>query len=188
VAAGQVNNPNEWRRHDALRKAGVAAQRGSLLDPAFVGTITRSCAAVIHLAAAQHEMNVPDEHFRSVNVKGTRALLDAAVANGVRRFAYGSTIGVYGFWSEGPLDEGSPLRPQNIYGRTKLEAEQLVRTDAGRIEPVVLRISETYGPGDVRLLKRFRAIIDRLINNAIMIGLRLWGPSHGTTQGICASD
>jgi nucleoside-diphosphate-sugar epimerase len=103
-------------------------------------------------------MNVPDEHFRNVNVEGTRALLDAAVANGVRRFAYGSTIGVYGFASEGRLDEDSPMRPQNIYGCTKLEAEQLVRTYAGRIEPVVLRISETYGPGDFRLLKLFRAI------------------------------
>ena len=158
VAAGQVNNPIEQQRQIALQEAGVTIHVGSVQDPDFADSVTRQCDGVIHLAAAQHEMNVPDEHFRQVNVHGTRTLIDAAVANHVQRFVYGSTIGVYGSASSGRLDEQSSPRPENIYGQTKLEAERLVAAQAHRIEPVVIRISETYGPGDFRLLKLFRAI------------------------------
>lgn len=158
VAAGQVNNPIEQQRQLALQGAGVTTHVGSVLDANFAEAVTRDCDGVIHLAAAQHEMNVPDEHFRQVNVQGTRTLIDAAVANDVRRFVYGSTIGVYGSASSGRIDEQSPPAPDNIYGQTKLEAERLVTAQADRIEPVVIRISETYGPGDFRLLKLFRAI------------------------------
>jgi nucleoside-diphosphate-sugar epimerase len=85
-------------------------------------------------------------------------LLDAAVSAGVRRFVYGSTIGVYGSATQGELDEESPTRPENIYCVTKLEAEGVTAEFASRIETCIVRISETYGPGDLRLLKLFRSI------------------------------
>ncbi len=47
-------------------------------------------------AAAQHEAEAPESHFRKVNVEGTRNLLTLAADEGVRRFVHGSTIGVYG--------------------------------------------------------------------------------------------
>ena len=72
---------------------------------------------------------------------------------GVRRFVYGSTIGVYGSAANGTLDESSPPNPDNIYGRTKLAAERVVREEAGPVETSIVRISETYGPGDFRLLE-----------------------------------
>jgi nucleoside-diphosphate-sugar epimerase len=75
----------------------------------------------------------------------------------VRRFVYGSTIGVFGSAITGRLDESTPPRPDNIYGRTKLEAEGVVRS-AARIETAIVRISETYGPGDFRLLKLFKGV------------------------------
>lgn len=158
VATGAINNPVEVKRGETLAQAGVKVVTGSLLEGDFARTLAQGCDGIIHLAAAQHEANVPDEHFRRVNVDGTRTLIDAAVAAGVRRFVYGSTIGIYGAATDGRLDEESPPSPMNIYGRTKLEAEQLMRTYRGRIEPAILRISETYGPGDFRLLKLFRAI------------------------------
>jgi nucleoside-diphosphate-sugar epimerase len=112
---------------------------------------------VIHLAAAQHEMNVPDEHFREVNVRGTEALLEAARQAGVRRFVHGSTIGVYGD-REGEISEDTPPAPDNIYGVTKLEAERHVLSRKVDLPVVAIRISETYGPGDRRLLKLFKAV------------------------------
>ena len=158
VATGQRNNPVEISRGEALEHAGVNIMEGSLLDVQFARRVTEGCQGVIHLAAAQHESNVPDEYFRQVNVDGTRTLLDAAVAQGVRRFVYGSTIGVYGSAAEGKLDETSPAQPVNIYGKTKLEAESVVRGYSDRLEQSIIRISETYGPGDFRLLKLFKAI------------------------------
>lgn len=158
VATGRSANDIESARVARLAAAGIRVQEGSLLTPGFADTLVGGCDAVIHLAAAQHEGNVPDSWFRDVNVSGTRALISAAIGAGVRRFVYGSTIGIYGSARDGELDENSPPRPENIYGVTKYEAEQAVREHASRIETCVARISETFGPGDFRLLKLFKAI------------------------------
>jgi nucleoside-diphosphate-sugar epimerase len=158
VITGQANSDTERLRIDELRRAGVALEMGPLQDPAFARRIVAGCDRVIHLAAAQHEANVPDSYFEQVNVGGTRALIEASRDAGVRRFVHGSTIGIYGSAADGTLDEDSPPRPDNIYGRTKLAAEGVVREHAEGLETCVMRISETYGPGDFRLLKLFRAI------------------------------
>lgn len=158
TVTGQVNNPVEAGRRQALEAAGVRVEVGALQEPAFAARVVADCAIVIHLAAAQHEAGVPDQYFRDVNVAGTRTLLEASRRAGVRRFVYGSTIGVYGTASDGVLDEESPPQPLNIYGQTKLEAEAVVREFARDLETSIVRISETYGPGDNRLLKLFRAV------------------------------
>jgi dihydroflavonol-4-reductase len=158
VATGRVESAVESARAERLQKAGVRVEAGSLLDPGFAAALTKSCEVVIHLAAAQHEGNVPDSYFRDINVQGTRLLLEAAISAGARRFVYGSTIGVYGAASDQELNELSATRPENIYAVTKLEAEQVVSAHSSQIETCIGRISETYGPGDFRLLKLFRAI------------------------------
>lgn len=158
VATGRTANPVEAERRARLEKLGIGVAEGSLLEGGFAGRLVQGADAVIHLAAAQHEGNVPDSYFRQTNVEGTRALISAAVSAGVRRFVYGSTIGIYGSARDGELDENSPPRPENIYGQTKLEAEQVVLGYAARLEICIARISETFGPGDFRLLKLFRAI------------------------------
>jgi nucleoside-diphosphate-sugar epimerase len=67
-------------------------------------------------------------------------------------------MGVYGDASAQQLDEQSDLRPENPYQQTKLEAEALVRTCECDFDTSIVRIAETYGPGDWRLLKLFRAL------------------------------
>jgi nucleoside-diphosphate-sugar epimerase len=112
---------------------------------------------VFHLAAAQHETSAPDSLFTEVNVSGTRYLLDACVEQGVKRFIHGSTIGVYGS-TQARIDENFPCKPENIYGKSKLDGERLALSYKDRLPVVVIRISETYGPGDRRLLKLFKAV------------------------------
>ena len=158
VALGRVNNAVEEERRSELERAGLAVTQASLTEDKMLGGLCQGCDLVFHLAAAQHEANVPDEHFHRVNVDGTRAMLEAASGAGVKRFVHGSTIGVYGSALEGRLDESSETRPDNIYGVTKLDGEQLVLDNAGALPVSIVRISETYGPGDRRLLKLFKAI------------------------------
>lgn len=158
VITGQINTDAERSRVEELSRAGIAMATGPLQDAEFARRIVSGRDLVIHLAAAQHEANVPDAYFEEVNVGGTRSLLEASRKAGIKRFVYGSTIGVYGSADEGTLDEESPTRPVNVYGRTKLAAEQVVREYASSLETCIVRISETYGPGDFRLLKLFRAI------------------------------
>ena len=46
----------------------------------------------------------------------------------------------------------------NVYGRSKLAAEEVVKSYGDQLPTSIVRISETYGPGDFRLLKLFRAL------------------------------
>jgi dihydroflavonol-4-reductase len=153
-----VNNDTERFRRDMLTRAGISFIEASLDDAPRMQQSLEGHDCVIHLAAAQHEAEASEDHFRKVNVEGTRSLLDLATRAGVRRFVYGSTIGVYGESPDAVLDENSPLAPDNPYGRTKAQAESIVHGFADRLEVTVVRISETYGPADMRLLKLFRAI------------------------------
>lgn len=157
LATGLVNTPAEAANAARLRETGIDLRPFDLTELAEKPAHLARCDAVIHLAAAQHEVSVPDQHFEAVNVEGTRALLAACAAAGGRRFVYGSTIGVYG-QQEGELDESSPTEPGHVYGRTKLAAEREVLAGSGGPERVVMRISETYGPSDRRLLKLFRGV------------------------------
>lgn len=158
VLLAQTNTQAEQENLQLLEQHGIKTTLGSVLDRDKLVDMARGCDVVFHLAAAQHEANVPDEHFYKVNVEGTRNMLEASVQGGVKRFVHGSTIGVYGSAIEGEIDEKSALRPNNIYGITKREGEQLALSFNEKLPVSVVRISETYGPGDRRLLKLFKAI------------------------------
>lgn len=154
---GQENTRAEAENREELDGRGVEVVMGSVTDPETVHGAVEGIDVVFHLAAAQHEMNVPDRHFHAVNVRGTGNVVRASAAAGVRRFVHGSTIGVYGRL-EGTISEDSPPEPDNIYGKTKLEAESVVLGASGELPVVVVRIPEVYGPGDRRLLKLFRSL------------------------------
>lgn len=155
---GQENTPAESENRKLIESKGASITLASVTEGERLGEIVEGIDLVYHLAAAQHEANVPDQRFWDVNVSGTRDLLEASVKAGVKRFIHGSTIGVYGSALQGTIDEQSPVRPDNIYGVTKLEGEKVVLSFQDRIPVVIVRISETYGPGDRRLLKLFKGI------------------------------
>lgn len=158
LATGRADLDVERERLNELRAADVPVEIGTLCDVGFVRRLVRNRTVVIHLAAAQHESHMPPAYFRSVNVDVVRQLLEECRAAGIRRFAYGSTIGVYGATSGQQLDEQSEVRPENAYQATKLAAEALVRAHEYDFDTCIIRIAETYGPGDRRLLKLFRGI------------------------------
>jgi nucleoside-diphosphate-sugar epimerase len=115
---------------------------------------------IFHLAVAMREGGKTDQFFESVNLEGTRRLLEAARDQGVQRFVYCSTIGIYGHRAPGITREDSPLRPGNIYERTKVSAERLVR-EFGRetgLPYAIVRPADVYGPRDQRLLKLFEGV------------------------------
>lgn len=155
---GQENNPAEAENRKMIEEKGAEVILASITDREKIFSLLQGIDLVYHLAAAQHEANVPDQVFWDVNVTGTKNILEASVHAGVKCFVHGSTIGVYGFALEGHVDEQSPLKPDNIYGVTKLEGEKVVYSFKDKLPFVIIRISETYGPGDRRLLKLFKGI------------------------------
>ena len=159
---GQENTAAEADNKRLLEGRGAKVTVASVTQREQLFEALHGVDLVYHLAAAQHEANVPDRRFWEVNVTGTKNILEASVNARVKRFVHGSTIGVYGAALEGRLDEHSPVQPDNIYGITKLEGEKLVLSFREKLPVVVIRISETYGPGDRRLLKLFKGIQKRV--------------------------
>lgn len=155
---GLENTAAEAANRKLIEAYGGEVALVSVTDRDRLSPLVHGVDLVYHLAAAQHEANVPDQYFWDVNVSGTKHLVEASLDAGVKRFIHGSTIGVYGSAVAERLDEQSPLRPDNIYGVTKLAGERLVQSYQERLPVVIVRISETYGPGDLRLLKLFKAI------------------------------
>jgi nucleoside-diphosphate-sugar epimerase len=160
VVLGLADRPEERANVELLRRQGVEVVSGSITDPDLCGQAVRGATHVFHLAVAMREGAKSDEFFESVNLDGTRHLLEAAARGRVRRFVYCSTIGIYGHRAPGITREGSPLAPGNIYERTKVSAERLVRElGAARGLPyTILRPADVYGPRDQRLLKLFKGV------------------------------
>jgi nucleoside-diphosphate-sugar epimerase len=160
VVLGLTDRPEERANVELLRRQGVEVVPGSITDPELCGQAVRGATHVFHLAVAMREGAKSDQFFESVNLDGTRRLLEASVEAGVRRFVYCSTIGIYGHRAPGITREDSPLAPGNIYERTKVSAERLVREfGAERSLPyTILRPADVYGPRDQRLLKLFKGV------------------------------
>ena len=107
---------------------------------------------VVHLAARVHVMNDiahnPLDQYRKVNVAGTRRLAEMAVAAGVKRFVYVSSIGVNGAVSD--VSIYSRQTSQSLvagYALSKWEAEQLLHEMSAKtgIEVVIVRPPLVYG-------------------------------------------
>ena len=160
VALGLTGRPEERANAELLRRQGVEVLAGSITDAELCRRAVRNATHVFHLAVAMREGAKSDQYFESINLDGTRTLLDASADEGVRRFVYCSTIGIYGHRAPGVTREDSPLAPGNIYERTKVAAERLVRErGAQRSLPwSVLRPADVYGPRDQRLLKLFKGV------------------------------
>ena len=111
--------------------------------------------AVVHTAARVHVMLEaaanPLAEFRRVNVQGTLNLARQAVAAGVRRFVFVSSIKVNGeatqLWR--PFTADDAPAPLDAYGVSKMEAEQGLRGLAAQtgMEVVIIRPPLVYGPG-----------------------------------------
>lgn len=158
TATGPVRNPAEDTMRRELLASGIEVVDVSIDNTDRLRLLMKDQDVVVHLAAAQHEARQPESHFQTINAQGTNTLLQLAQQAGIRRFVYASTIGVYGDAGTRELSESDAVAPANAYTRSKVAAEALVRSAPHPLEVVIARISETYGPGDLRLLKLFRAV------------------------------
>jgi nucleoside-diphosphate-sugar epimerase len=119
--------------------------RVDIMDRAALGREFGRIApdSVCHLAARTDIDGTRVEEY-AVNTEGTRNVLDAAKAVGVRRLLLASSQLV------NPLDvapeDESEVAPPNAYGASKVEAERIVRADSGRLEWVIVRPTSIWGP------------------------------------------
>lgn len=140
---------------------------GDLRDAPSLEKAIAGCDTVFHVAADYRLwVHDPNEMYRS-NVDGTRAIIEAARKNGVRRVVYTSSVATIGFTSNGhPADEDSPVSLANMIGhykRSKFMAEQ-VAMEAGRSGMHVVTVNPTtpIGEQDVKPTPTGRIVVDFL--------------------------
>lgn len=117
--------------------------------------LLKSGGVVVHTAARVHVMNDrvsdPLAEFRKVNVEGTLNLARQAVAAGVKRFIFISSVKVNGESTRPGKAYYSDSKPEPMdhYGISKLEAEEGLRELAREtgLEVVIIRPPLVYGPG-----------------------------------------
>lgn len=160
VARGDAVRTLQRGEYPALAALGVECVRGDLSDAALVQAAVRGCDAVIHTAAKAGVWGPFEDYYRA-NVVGTRNVLAACRAVGVKRLVYTSSPSVvFDGRDEAGIDETAPYPARYLahYPRTKAEAERAVLAANGpELATVALRPHLIWGPGDPHLLPRLVA-------------------------------
>ena len=162
-----------------LKSSAFTTYTGSISDPNFVDSCFDGVDAVIH-AATLHKPHVGThsrQEFIDTNISGTLNLLESAVRHKVRSFVYTSTTSTFGdmlrpapgepaVW----VTEDLPPQPKNIYGATKLAAENLCRMFSRNLDLpcIVLRTSRFFPEDDDNRHKRNAFDDDNLKLNELL--------------------
>ncbi len=137
---------------------------GDLTNPETLGPVCEGVGTVFHLAshADSGDCGAIDMH-QKITVEGTRALLAKAVAAGVERFIFISSVKAMGEGGAVCMDEHTPPAPITAYGRAKLTAERLVLAAGEQhgIHVSVIRPPLIYGGENKGHLRQVIQTIDR---------------------------
>jgi len=154
-------------RTDNIAELRAEIAFGDLCDPASLKNAMTGCEWVFHVAADYRLWVRDPREMYQANVEGTRAIIEAARQNSVRRVVYCSSVATMGFTADGRIaDETSPVSLEDMVGhykRSKFLAEQ-VALEAGRSgrDVVVVNPTTPIGEGDIKPTPTGRIIVDFL--------------------------
>jgi len=122
---------------------GADLTKPDTLPALFEGGVDR----VFHLGAICN-LSTPYKEIYPTNVLGVDRITSLALDAGVKRYIHVGSTSVYGPYRGTPLTEDSPRSPQDDYGRSKRDGENVVwqRIEEG-LPAIITRPCTVYGPG-----------------------------------------
>ena len=157
----------------SILRPEVFFTRGDVNDRPKLWTVLQEVDVVYHLAA---RVSVPESilyprEYNTVNVGGTVSLMEAIRDVGNKRIIFISSGTVYGEQKGLFFKEDAETKPHSPYAVSKLAAENYVRTigNAAKIETVILRVFNAYGPGQA-IPASHAPVIPSFIRQAIRNG------------------
>jgi len=138
-----------------LQNLGVELVFGDLNDLRALREAAQGADVIFHCAAKVSLQGDHKEIF-TTNIEGTKNMLDAAVAAGVQRFVFVSSVAVYGDSNSKLISEDHPQVPNGPYSASKIEGEKLVLKYHREydLKFSIVRPCVIYGPGDNNFLLR----------------------------------
>ena len=168
IAAGRrvraLSRPNSDRRN--LAGLDLEIVEGSLEDATSLAAAVAGCGALYHVAADYRLWVRDPQAMYRANVDGTRALMSAALAAGVERVVYTSSVAVLGLHADGTAsDETTPSTLDDMVGpykRSKFLAEAEVRRliETQKLRAVIVNPSTPIGPRDIKPTPTGRMIVE----------------------------
>lgn len=141
-------------RRPAPLPAGVESVSGDLVRGAGLDKALDGVDTVIHLAGVTKALRTED--YYAGNAEATRNLAHAIGGREIR-LVHVSSLAAIGPSTDGaPVTEDTPPHPPVTYGKSKLQAEQIVRELVPR--SVILRPGVVYGPRDTDVFKLLHSI------------------------------
>ncbi|MEE9465107.1 MAG: NAD(P)-dependent oxidoreductase [Candidatus Neomarinimicrobiota bacterium] len=132
-----------------LDSIGIPIVFGDIMDRDSIEKHLQEDDIVFHLAALLGVARVSREQYFKVNVDGVVNVLEAAISKKARAFVFPSSTGAMGPVGspEKPMDEDTAPRPDSVYGKTKLVAEEKIREiGADKITSIAFRAPPIFGP------------------------------------------
>ncbi|TRX75964.1 UDP-glucose 4-epimerase family protein [Pseudomonas mangiferae] len=167
-----------WQVRRAVRRPdaqGDSVAIGDIQGGTDWSQALQGVSAVVHAAGCAHVLKTAgrdmESEFRTVNIEGTLNLASQALAAGVKRFLFVSSIKVNGEGTQpgAPYTAFDLPAPEDAYGRSKWEAEKGLRAlcEGTPMQLVIVRPPLVYGPG---AKANFAALI-RLVNSGLPLPL-----------------
>jgi len=144
----------------------IIACKGDVTNKVSVEAAMQGCDKVIHAAAIAKFGDKDNSIFYKVNVEGTRNVLEASLALGIKKFIFTSTGAVMGPSGKNPVSENDPRTTafENDYEISKHWAEQLVKEYSRKgLFAIIVAAPRVYGPG----LLANGNLFGRLLNNIL---------------------
>jgi UDP-glucose 4-epimerase len=178
--------------------AGVRFIQGSLLNASEVADALTGCDAVMHFAGKSlvgESVEKPDL-YQSVNVDGTRILLDQMRKQSIRKIVFSSSAATYGEPKLVPILETAETIPTNPYGATKLAIDHMITQEAAEhgISAASLRYFNVAGALKAQrgwLAERHNPethLIPNFLRSTEANPVKIFGTDWPTADGTCLRD
>jgi UDP-glucose 4-epimerase len=178
--------------------AGVRFIEGSLLSATQVADALTGCGAVMHFAGKSlvgESVEKPDL-YQSVNVDGTRILLDEMRKQSINKIVFSSSAATYGEPKVVPILETAPTEPTNPYGATKLAIDHMITEEAAKhaISAASLRYFNVAGALKAErgwLAERHNPethLIPNVLRSSDANPVKIFGTDWPTPDGTCIRD
>ena len=170
---------------------------GDIRDRERMTRLLDGVDAVMHFAAKSIVAESVQDPllYWDVNVGGSRSLLQAMLEAGVHRLVYSSSAATYGVAESLPISEGTPQRPINPYGSTKLAVEGLIRDVHAAVpefSSAALRyfnvVGCAFGLGEAHEPETHLLPIVLQAALGQRSGVSIFGTDYDTPDGTCLRD